>query len=134
MTFRISNTVRGQMLARFEGYIGAGPVLRWYEGPLSPTKGLTPSGTRLLQFQLPTDWLTNPTTGTANKVGTWEAQAEASGIPGCWVILSLVTFQIEAEGDIGTTGSGASMIWDGGAVSAGQTVTINTFTLVGGNN
>jgi len=94
------------------------------------------SGTLLVTFNLPVDWMAAASAGSKAKAGTWSGAASggSGATPGHFRIYNSqvtkdgTTCFIQGDAAIGS----GSMNFDG-TITSGQTVTINSFTLTDGN-
>jgi hypothetical protein len=135
MAVQMSAGVRNARLDQIETTAGASCSMRIYTGAQPADVTVANSGTILADFNLPADWMANAATGSKAKAGTWQdTTADNTGTPGHFRI-----YNSQATKD-GTTCfmQGSAAVGSGdlnfdGTVTAGQTVTINTFTLTDGN-
>jgi hypothetical protein len=93
------------------------------------------SGTMLAQIVLPSDWMAAAAAGVKAKSGTWGGVAAGTGTIGHFRIKdggSPDTTHI--QGTVGTSGSPSyDMTVDNQSVTAGQAITVSTFSLTAGN-
>lgn len=86
----------------------------------------------LAEITLPSDWAAAASGGSKAKSGTWsDASADGTGTAGHFRIYDSGGSTCHIQGTVGT--SGTDMIVDSVSFTAGQTFTINTFTLTDGN-
>jgi len=112
------------------GY-SVGALLRMYSGSAPASTDTAATGTLLVDMTLPTDWMAAASGGTKQKLGTWSATAAASGNAGYFRICKPGGDQpCIIQGTIGT--SSADLIMDSVSLSAGQTVSLSTFTITAG--
>ena len=113
-----------------------GGRLRIYSGAKPATANLAPTGTLLADMTLPADAFSAASGGSGQiaKLGVWEdISADAAGTAG-WFRLSasgdtLVLDAAFARIDGTVAATGADLNLNNTSIAAGQTVTINTFTL-----
>lgn len=125
-----SSAVRDAKNDAIETAVGTAPTLLILTGSRPANCAASDTGTVLATLTLPSDWMAASSGGTKTKLGTWQdASADASGTAGYFRIKQGVTCHI--QGDVGT--SGTDMIVDSTNFTAGQSFTINTFTITSGN-
>jgi hypothetical protein len=134
MPLKFSTLLRNSLLDQIETFISTAPVLRIYTGspPAATTDGAT--GTLLAEMTLPSDWMAAASSGQKAKSGTWQdASANNAGTAGYFRILDTTGTTTIIQGTVSATGDGGDMTLDNAVIAAGQSITINTFTLTGGN-
>lgn len=134
---QLSITVRNAKLNQFEVAIGASPKLRLMSGTIPTNCGSADIGDVLCEIILPADYMTAASAGTKGKLGTWSGTgteiAGAGTLATHFRIKNSLGTTTHCQGDISAAGGGAAMIVDDPMISAGETVTVSTFTLVEGN-
>jgi hypothetical protein len=86
----------------------------------------------LATLTLPSDWMAAAASGAKAKSGTWQdASADNSGTAAHFRVYASDGTTAHMQGTVGT--SGTDMIVDSVSFTAGQSFTINTFTLTDGN-
>lgn len=119
--------LRNAKLDAIEAAIGASPVLKIRSGPKPANCATADSGTVLATLNLPADWMAAASNGAKSKSGTWEdLTADATGTAGHFRIYDSVG-DCRLQGSFGT--SGTDMIGSSTSFTAGQAVTVNTFTI-----
>jgi len=129
MALQFSDSVRNQMLDAIETATGTSAVLKVFTGTAPANVGTADSGTLLINATLPSDWMAAASGGTKAKSGTWEdlsADGGTASTPGY--------FRIYATGGAtchlqGTAGIGSGDMQFNGTITAGQSVTVTSFTL-----
>lgn len=107
-----------------------GGTLDIYSGSQPATPDTAPSGTLLASIPLPTPAFGSPTTGVVPKAGTWTTNAVAGAPTNAgWFRLADSSDDNPVDGAVGATGSGAELELDNISITAGQTVTVSTFTI-----
>lgn len=138
MAINISTALRNQIV---NGITNGAAGINFDSGTLEIRTGAAPgpdaaaTGTVLATITLPADAFGAASSGSAAKSGTWEdASADAGGTAGYFRIIQ----SGDANGATGSTderiegtcGSGSGDLdLDNTSISAGQTVTISTFTV-----
>jgi hypothetical protein len=134
MAVKMSVAVRNAKLDAIESAIGLTAVLKIREG--APPTNITDAdaGTVLATMTLPSDWMAAASSGTKAKAGTWQdATADASGTAGHFRLYASDGTTQHMQGTVTATAGGGDLTLDNVSVSAGQQVTITTFTLTEGN-
>jgi len=138
---KYGTTLRNNMLDEIELRANAGtgaPKLQIFAHTTTPNVTAADGGTKLSEITLPANFLTAAAGGTVSKTGTWsDASATASG--------NFKYFRIKTSG--AGTGGNTTVVqgtaglntgtfdleFDSASVTAGQTVTVSTFVITGGN-
>ena len=132
MALQYSVAVNNARLDAIETAIGATAVLKIRTGAAPATCATADSGTVLATLTLPSDWMAAASSGTKAKSGTWQdASADASGTAAHWRIYESTGVTCHMQGTYGTTGT--DMIGDSVSFTAGQSFTVNSFTLTAAN-
>ena len=128
MALQFSASVRNARLDAIETAIGASAILKIRTGAAPADCATADSGTVLATLSLPSDWMAAASGGSKAKSGTWQdASADASGTAAHFRLYASDGTTCHAQGTVGT--SGADMIVDNTSLNAGQSFTINTFTI-----
>lgn len=132
MTVQYSASVRNGKLDAIESTIGTSAVLKIRTGAQPATVATADSGTVLATLSLPSDWMAAASGGAKAKSGTWEdTSADASGTAAHFRLYASDGTTAHMQGSVGT--SGTDMTVDSTSFTAGQTFTINSFTITEGN-
>ena len=130
MAVQLSTTVRNAMLDAIETDIGTTPLFELRTGAQPANCAAASTGNILVSDVLDSDWLAAASAGAKAKAGTWSSTAVGGSA------------DTAGHGRIYRTGSPSvcDIQWDvsddmtvDGTITAGQTVTVNTFTLTAGN-
>jgi len=133
MTLALSTTVKNGMLDAIETAVGTSAVLKIRTGA-PPGISNADSGTVLATLSLPSDWMAAASGGSKAKSGTWQdASADASGTAAHFRIYASDGTTQHMEGTVTVTGGGGDMTLDSVSITAGQSITITSFTLTAGN-
>ena len=127
MALQFGATYRNALLDQLETSVGTGPILTLRTGAQPADCAAANSGTVLATLTLPSDWMAAAASGSKAKSGTWsDASADATGTIGHFRIhdSSATTCHMQ-----GTAGLAGDLVTDSASTTAGQTVTVNTFTL-----
>lgn len=125
MANQYSTAVRNARLEAVESTIGTAPKLQIRTGSPPSDCAAADSGTLLVEFTLPSDWMTDASNAVKQKSGTWEANAVASGIAGHYRIKNSAGTVCHIQGTVGT--SGADLNLDNTNIASGQLVRINNY-------
>jgi hypothetical protein len=130
MAFAFSDAVKNAALDAVETAIGTSAVLKIRSGAPPATIGTADSGTILATLNLPSDWMAAASAGSKAKTGTWEdTAADASGTAAHFRIYASNGTTQHIQGTVTVTGGGGDMTLDSVSITAGQTITITSFTL-----
>lgn len=134
MALQFSVSVRNARLDSIETVVGSSPILKIRSGNAPASTAEADSGDVLATITLPADWLEAAASGSKAKLGTWEdTSADLSGTAGHFRIYNSGETEVLMQGTISMAGGGGDMIVDNTNIAAGQTVTVQTFTLTDGN-
>lgn len=127
-----STDVRDAQANAFETAIGASPTLTIFNGSKPANCAAADAGTVIAVGTLPSDWLTDSSSGTKAKNGAWTLLGQSGAGAGTagtyWRIKQGSTCHVQ-----GTFGAGGELVPDNNSIANGQTVTITAFSLTRGN-
>ncbi len=135
MALQFDNEVKNNMLDGFEAGVGASPVLEIWSGTKPANTGAVDAadGAVLASMDLPADFMANAASGQKTLSGAWQdLSANATGTATHFRIKANGGTPVRVQGDVGTSGSDLNL--SSVSLTAGQSVTINTFTLNMNNN
>ena len=130
MAIQLSVAVRNARLDAIETTIGAAPIFELRTGAQPANCAAASTGNILVQDTLDADWLAAAAAGAKAKAGTWSSSAVggAADTAGYFRIFRAGSpSECDIQGDVPD-----DMAVDG-TITAGQTVTVNTFTLTDAN-
>ncbi len=131
MALQYSTAVRDAKLDQIETTISTAPVMRILSGSAPANCAAAETGTIIATLTLPSDWMAAASGGSKAKSGTWsDASADNAGTIGYFRIYDSGLTTCHIQGTAGTTGD---LDTDTDTVTAGQTFTVNTFTITAGN-
>lgn len=134
MTIQLSTTVRNARLDIIVTTIGASAKLVIYSGAAPANCASAATGTVLATMDLPAAWMASASSGSKSKTGTWsDLSADATGTAGYFRIYDENMSACGIQGSISEVGGGGDMILDNTAIVAGQSITVDSFTLTDGN-
>jgi hypothetical protein len=134
MPVQFSVTVRNARLDAIETATGASAILRIRSGSVPASCATADAGTVLATLNLPSDWMAAASSGSKALSGTWsDTSADATGTAAHFRIYDSTGATCHLQGTITATGGGGDMTLDSVSITAGQTVTVTSFTLTDGN-
>lgn len=121
--------LRNARLDAIEDALGPFPILRIRSGA-PPAHCSDPDfGTVIATLQLPADWMQAAANGSKSKSGSWQdLYADHSGVAGHFRIYTIAGI-CRIQGTVTVTGGGGDLTLSGVGISAGQYVTVLTFTI-----
>jgi hypothetical protein len=132
MALQLAVSTRNARLDAIETDAGTSAVLKIRTGAQPADCAAADSGTVLATLNLPSDWMAAASSGSKAKSGTWQdASADASGTAAHFRLYKSDGTTCIAQGSVGQ-GSG-DLSLDNTVLAAGQSVTVNTFTITDGN-
>ena len=134
MPVQFSVAVRNARLDAVETAVGVSAVLRIRSGSVPANVAAADSGTVLATLNLPSDWMAAASSGSKALSGTWsDTSADASGTAAHFRVYASDGTTAHIQGTVTATGGGGDMTLDSVSITAGQTVTVTSFTLTDGN-
>lgn len=132
MALQFSDTVRNALLDSIETTVNTSAVLKIYDltagAPANCAAAIT--GTVLATITLPSDWMSAASSGSKAKSGTWQdASADNAGTADFFRLFASDGTTCHMQGTVTATGGGGDMTVDNAVFAAGQSFTVNTFTL-----
>lgn len=134
MALQYSTTVRNAELDAMETAISTAPVLRIYTGSPPADCATAASGTLLVSFALPSDWLAAASGGSKGKSGTWSGTASSAGTAGYFRIWNSGITTCHMQGTVTATGGGGDLTLNNTSIASSQTVTITSATFTAANS
>jgi hypothetical protein len=135
MAVQLSTSVRNGMLDSIETTVGTSAVLKIKTGAQPANCAAADSGTVLATLSLPSDYMAAAASGAKAKSGTWaDASADASGTAAHWRLYASDGTTCHAQGTVTVTGGGGDLTLDSTSITAGQVITVTTFTLNAANS
>jgi hypothetical protein len=129
MALQYSQAVIHAQLDAIESTISTTPTLEIRTGAPPANCAAADSGTLLASMALPSDWMAAASSGSKAKLGTWQdPSADNTGTPGHFRIKQGGTCHMQ-----GTAGVGTGDLSLDGTITAGQSVTVSSFSITGGN-
>lgn len=134
MAVQFSVAVRNARLDAFETTVGASAVMKIFTGSPPANCASADSGTVLATLNLPSDWMAAASGGSKSLSGSWQdLSADATGTAGYFRVYATGGTVCGMQGTLSTSGGGGDMIVNSTAFTAGQSFTVNTFTLTDAN-
>jgi hypothetical protein len=136
MGLQYSTTVRNAQLDALETAVGVSAVLKIYDltasAPANCAAAIT--GTVLATMTLPSDWMAAASAGSKAMLGTWQdASADNAGVADFFRLFASDGTTCHAQGTVTLGGGGGDMTLDNTNITAGQSVTVTSFTVSAGN-
>lgn len=132
MAIQLSTAARNARLDQIETTCGTSAVMKIFTGSPPADCAAADSGTVLATLNLPSDWMAAASGGSKAKSGTWEdLSADNTGAAGYFRVYDSGATTCHIQGTVGT--SGTDMTVNSVSFTAGQSFTVNTFTLTDGN-
>lgn len=133
MTLQYSVAVRNARLDTVESTTGASAKLYIYSGAVPANCAAADPAGLLATISLPADWMDVAASGSKAKLGTWSVAASAAGNAASFRVKDTTGTTCHIQGTVTATGGGGDMTLNNINIASGQTVTVDTFTLTGGN-
>ena len=115
---------------------GNSALFRIYSGAMPAACVTAASGTKLSEDVIPVAtgaWMAGASAGAAAKTGTWTLNGIAAGTAGYFRILDSGAVACYMQGTVTATGGGGDMTMDNAVIANAQVITVNSFTITGGN-
>jgi hypothetical protein len=135
MAIQHGTDLRNAMMNTYESTIGTAPILELRSGAPPANCAAADSGTLLASITLPSDWLTAASNGakTINN-GPWtDSSANNTGTLGHYRLKDSGGTTCHEQGTITATGGGGDIEVDNTSVTAGQSVSITSWTRTADN-
>lgn len=133
MALQFSTAVRTDRLDSIETSIGASAKLQIFTGAMPANAAAASSGTKLVEMNLPSDWMAAASNGVKQKTGTWSGTGLAAGIAGYFRIMNSAGTTCHIQGTITQSGGGGDMTLDNTNIALNQSVVVSTFQLTDAN-
>jgi hypothetical protein len=134
MAIQLSTAVRNARLDAIETTVGTSAIIRIRTGAAPANCATADSGTILAELTLPSDWMANASGGTKALAGSWQdLSANNTGTAAHFRLYDSAGTTCHLQGTVTATGGGGDMEVSSTSFTAGQSFTINTFTLTDGN-
>lgn len=132
MALQLSEAVRNASADAKETATGTSPTMEIRTGSPPADCAAADSGTVLATLTLPSDWMAAASGGSKAKAGTWQdLSADATGTAGHFRIKQSTT--CHWQGTVSASGGGGDMIVSSTSFTAGQSFTVDTFSITEGN-
>jgi hypothetical protein len=132
LAIQVAAALGAARLDAWETFIGTSPILRIRTGAAPANIAAASTGTVLATLTLPSDWMAAASGFTKSLLGTWQdTSADASGTAAHFEIVKSDTTTRCVQGTVGVSAS--DMIVDSVSFTAGQSFSVTSFTITGGN-
>lgn len=127
MTIQMGTTLRNARLDQIETTVGVSAIIKIWTGAQPSTCATADSGTKLVEFDLASDWAAAASSGSKALSSTpISATAAATGTAGYFRLYESTAATCHMQGTVGT--SGTDMIIDNTSITSGQTVQISSLS------
>jgi len=134
MAIQLSTSVRNARLDSIETTVGTSAIIRIRTGSAPANCAAADTGSILAEITCPSDWMAAASSGSKAKSGTWEdLSANNTGTAEHFRLYDSAGTTCHLQGTVTATGGGGDMEVSSTSFTAGQSFTINTFTLTDGN-
>lgn len=133
MAIQLGILLRNNMLDQIENTAGVSARLQLRTGAQPADCSVANSGVLLVEIVLPFNWMLDAVSGTKSKLDLWAGTAIASGTAAHFRIFDSADTICHLQGTVTSSGSGGDLTLNNPVISSAQIITINTFTLTGGN-
>jgi hypothetical protein len=133
MSVQLSVAVRNARLDAIEAAVGTSPLLKIVTGTLPANCAAADGGTVLVSITCPSDWASNAASGTKALLGTWQANAIASGVAGHYRLYDSSGTTCHEQGTLTVTSGGGDIELQNLNINVGQSVTITAKSWTDGN-
>lgn len=137
MSVQFSAAVQNAMLDALETAIGTGAVLKLYDltAGAPANVGASITGTVLATITCPSDWMSAAASGVKAKLGTWsDSSADGAGTADFYRLFASDGTTCHMQGTVTLTAGGGDMTLDNTNVTAGQAITVSSFSLDAAND
>ena len=129
MSLQFNVDLRNAWLDAIETAGGASPTLQVRTGSKPATCASAATGTVLVSFSLPADWLVAGSGGVISKNGLWTGTTSITGQPGYFRIINATSNVCIIQGTATVDGGGGDMEIDIVPIVAGFQFTVVTFQI-----
>lgn len=134
MALQYSVALRNAQLDAIETVVGTSAVLKLRTGAPPADVATADSGTVVATMNLPSDWMAAASGGSKAKSGTWEdTSADNAGTIGHWRLYQSDGTTCHAQGTVTNTGGGGDLTVQNVIVTAGQAISISSWSFAAGN-
>lgn len=130
MARKMADGLVNAMLDAWETFIGVSPKFQIWSGPIPDDESTAPTGVKLVEMTLPSDWMSGANNMSKSKLGTWSAAAIAAGTATFWRICSSSGTPLD-QGSLTATGGGGDATIDNTNIAVSQVVSVTGFTFSG---
>jgi hypothetical protein len=135
MTIQLSVTARNARLDAIETIVGVSGKLQMYTGSPPANCATAPSGTKIFEETLASDWAAAASAGTKsfNNTPISDVGLSPGGVAGYFRLTDNAGTTCHMQGTITATGGGGDMTVDNTSIATGQPVNITGFTMADNN-
>jgi hypothetical protein len=132
MALQFSAAYRNNMLDELEITVGTSAKLEILSGSKPADCAAASSGTKLVEFDLASDWASNASGGSKSLLSLPLSATAVAGAPtnaGYFRLFASDGTTCHMQGTVTATGGGGDMTLDNVSIATGQTVNVTGFTL-----
>jgi hypothetical protein len=127
MAFQYGTTLRNNQVSQIQTSVGGSGTLLIYTGTEPANCGATATGSLLATIVLPATFLTSSGGATTIANGPWSVAASGTGTAGYFRMLDGSSV-CHVQGNVTT-----DLVLNNTSITAGQTVSVTTFSVTAGN-
>jgi hypothetical protein len=130
MSIQLGTTLRNAILDQIETTAGTSAVIKIWTGSAPANCGAADSGTKLVEFDLASDWAGNASAGSKSLSSTpLSATAANTGTAGYFRLYDSTATICHMQGTVTATGGGGDATIDNTSITSGQTVQITSWSI-----
>jgi hypothetical protein len=130
MALQLGTTLRNAMLDAIETTAGTAAIIKIWSGSAPSTCGTADSGTKLVEFDLASDWASAASAGAKALSSTpISATAAATGTAGYFRLYDSTPTVCHMQGTVTATGGGGDVTIDSLSIASGQTISITSWSI-----
>lgn len=128
MTIQLGTTLRNAMVGVYETTIGTAPKLQIRTGAQPANAAASDSGTLLCEITLPSNWVSDPSSGAVTLAGSWAGTGAASGTAAHYRLKDSAGSVCHEQGSVTATGGGGDLTLDNVSIATSQAVSVTSWT------
>ena len=128
MAIQWSVGLRNHLLDQYEAYIGTSARVQFWTGSMPANAAAAATGTKVAEFTLPSDWAAAASAGSKSFSTPFNTIGLAAGNIGYYRITDSAGTTCHEQGTVTISGGGGDMIVDNVSITAGQNVSITSWS------
>jgi hypothetical protein len=130
MALQLGTTLRNAMLDAIETSAGTAAIIKIWSGSAPSNCATADSGTKLVEFDLASDWASAASSGAKALSSTpITATAAATGTAGYFRLYDSTPTVCHMQGTVTATGGGGDVTIDSTSIASGQTISITSWSI-----